>query len=319
MTSGGTHMDFGAQKAEDYTPEEQRKRLEALWHEGGQEFQLAFSDQHTNLASNEIIAKFVRDKIRSAVKDPAVAEKLCPDDHPICSRRLILDIGYYETFNRRNVRLVDVRAHPIERITETAIQTADGAQYEVDLIIFALGFDAFTGALNKANIRNEKGETPADRWRRGPRTLLGITATGFPNLFMPTGAGSPSLLGNPPLQNEFQIDWIADCIAYMAQRNLIAIEPSEEAEAAWTDHVAEISKKLLRLQVNNYMVHGNEDGSRVYLPYGGGLSPYIRSAREVAAKGYEGYRFTERRTEIPRARTDSANQTPLAHLAAEGG
>jgi len=291
-TPGAGHMPVPRGAANDFTPEQQQAILEDYWAKGGQSFQAVFSDQAVNEQSNDIIANFVRDKIRSLVEEPQLAEKLCPDDHPFGTRRLIVDTDYYATFNRDNVTLVDIRSHPIVRITKTGIETSDGAHYELDLIIFALGFDAFTGSLYKAHIRNEKGESPADYWRRGPRTLLGLMTRGFPNLFLPTGPGSPSLIANLALQNEYHIDWIADCIAHMDANSFTTVEPNEEAQNKWTAHVAEVSDKLLRRRTNNYMVHVNEDGSRVYLPYAGGMDRYVKFANEIAANGYEGFEFT---------------------------
>ncbi|MGE0385588.1 MAG: flavin-containing monooxygenase [Gammaproteobacteria bacterium] len=289
---GAGHMARPQGPASDFTPEQQRQILDEYWALGGQHFQAVFADQGSNKASNDVIANYVRDRIRSVVKDPRLAEKLCPDDHPFGTRRLIVDTGYYATFNRDNVTLVDVRAQPITRITETGIEIADGSHYACDLIVFALGFDAFTGSLYGADIRNERGERISDRWRRGPRTLLGLTTTGFPNLFLPTGPGSPSLIANLVVQNEFHIDWIADCIAWMDTHGYASIEPTAAAEVEWTAHVAEVAKNLLRLHVKNYMVHVNEDGSRVYLPYAGGMDRYAKRARAIAAGGYREFRFS---------------------------
>ena len=289
---GAGHMPTPPGAAGDFSPQEQQAILERFWKIGGQNFQAVFNDQSFNIDSNNIIADFVRSKIRSAVTDPVTAEKLCPDNHPFGTRRLIVDTDYYQTFNRDNVTLVDVREHPIKRITATGIETSDGNHYVVDLIIFALGFDAFTGAIYAAHISNETDQTPADRWQHGPRTFLGITTKGFPNLFMPTGPGSPSLLANLAVQNEYHIDWIADCIAHMDKHGYTRVEPSEEAENQWTEHVAEVSKNLLRLQVDNYMVHINDDGSRVYIPYAGGMNRYVKYAEEVVASGYKGLVFS---------------------------
>jgi len=288
---GCSHMKRGMRPASDFTPEERLQMIEAAWNKGGHGMSSIFTDQSVNKETNDLIAEFVRNKIRATVKDPVVAEKLCPFDHPIGTRRLCVDTDYYATYNRPNVTLVDVREHPITRITETGIETSDGAHHEVDLIIFALGFHAFTAPLTNAGICNEKGERPSDRWRYGPRTLLGITTAGFPNLFFPTGPGSPSVLANMAPQNEYHIDWIANCIAYMRQHGYDTIAPTVEAEDRWTAHVAEVSDKILRRQVNNYMTHVNEDGSRVFIPYIGGMDRFARQADEIAAKHYEGYRF----------------------------
>ncbi|MGE0387405.1 MAG: flavin-containing monooxygenase [Gammaproteobacteria bacterium] len=288
---GASHMVGPRGMAAEYTPAQQRAILEEYWALGGHNCQTIFRDQGYDRASNDIVADFVRGKIRSIVKDPAIAGKLCPDDHPFGTRRLIVDTDYYATYNRDNVTLVDVRANPIARITETGLQLQDGSHNEVDLIVFALGFDAFTGSLYRADIRNGRGERLEDHWRRGPRSLLGITTAGFPNLFLPTGPGSPSLLANLATQNEYQIDWIADCIAWMDAQGYASVEPTPEAEAEWTAHVADVAKNLLRLHVKNYMVFEAEDGTRVYMPYAAGMHRYTKRAREIAARGYEGFRF----------------------------
>jgi cation diffusion facilitator CzcD-associated flavoprotein CzcO len=287
---GGQHRAPGVKPASAFSPEEQLAMLETAWAYGGHGMSSVFSDQRMNKESNDIVANFVRSKIRAIVKDPVAAEKLCSHDHPIGTRRLIIDTGYYEVYNRDNVTLVDVRAEPIERITASGIQTARG-HYELDLIIFALGFHAFTGSLDRANIRNERGEQPTDRWKNGPRTLLGLMTAGFPNLFIVTGPGSPSVLANMALHNEYHADWIADCIAHMKQRGLETIEPTEEAQDEWWAHCGELADKLLRRQVKNYMVHVNADGSRIFIPYVGGLGTYVRAANSVAAEGYRGFRF----------------------------
>jgi cation diffusion facilitator CzcD-associated flavoprotein CzcO len=289
-TGGGQHRKLGSQPAGAFSPAEQLAMMESAWAHGGHGMSSVFSDQRVNKESNDIVADFVRSKVRAIVKDPVVADILCSHDHPIGTRRLIIDTGYYEVYNRDNVTLVDIRAHPIERITPTGIQTS-GGHYELDLIIFALGFHAFSGALDRANIRNEHGEQPSDRWKRGPRTLLGLMTPGFPNLFTVTGPGSPSVLANMALHNEYHADWIADCIGYMMQRGFDTIEATDGAVDAWWAHCAEFADKLLRRQVKNYMVHVNADGSRVFMPYVGGLDRYVREADSVAAEGYRGFRF----------------------------
>jgi cation diffusion facilitator CzcD-associated flavoprotein CzcO len=277
--------------AAQYTPEERTARLEAQWRAGGQGMNGVFADQGIDESVNNIVAEFVRGKVRSIVKDPALAETLCATSYPIGSRRLIMDNGYYETFNRDNVTLVNVAESPIEEVTETGIRTRDGF-YEVDLIVLALGFQAFRGAIEKVDIRNAQGDTPTTSWGRGPQTLLGLMTAGFPNLFILTGPGSPSVLANMFLINEFHVDWVADCIAYMDASGFATIEPEIEAQERWTEHVVAVAQRLLRLRVNNYMVHVNADGSRVFMPYTGGLDAYVTKANEIAARGYEGFRLT---------------------------
>jgi cation diffusion facilitator CzcD-associated flavoprotein CzcO len=288
----GTSVIHGDRRASDCTPAERRAALQAQWLRGGQGFNLVFADQGVDRMANDYAADFVRERIRETVRDRAVAEALCPFDHPIGSRRLCLDTNYYQTYNQDNVTLVNVRTEAIERVTPQGIQTA-ARHYDVDLIVFALGFHAFTGALDSAGIRNETGAAPTDRWNRGPRTYLGLMTSGFPNLFTLTGAGSPSVLANMMLGNEQHVDFVADCIAHMDAGGLSAVEPDVAAEDAWTAHVAQVAARLLRLQVRNYMVHVNpDDNSRVFIPYTGGFDRYVKHCDDVVDRGYAGFVFT---------------------------
>jgi cation diffusion facilitator CzcD-associated flavoprotein CzcO len=274
-----------------YSSQEQQDRLEQQWALGGQGMNRVFADQGINLQVNNAVADFVRAKIRQTVKNPETAERLCPYDHPIGSRRLCVDTNYYETYNRDNVTLVDIGADPIERITATGIQTATG-HHEIDLIVFAIGFNAFRGALDQVNIRNEHGETPTTHWNRGPQTLLGLMPAGFKNLFLLTGPGSPSVLANMVLMNEEHVNFAAGLIAYMQANRFATVEPEPAAVTAWGATVAEAASKLLRLGVKNYMVHVNQDdGSRVFMPYIGGLDRYTEICRATEAAGYQGFAF----------------------------
>lgn len=273
-----------------YTSEERQTRMEQQWSFGGHGMAYVFEDIGTNLASNKFASDFVCEKIRERVNDPRLAEKLCPN-YPIGTRRLILETDYYEAFNRDNVTLVDMRETPIQRITETGIETADG-HYEVDLIIFAMGFRAFLGAMDKAGIVNERGQTPRDVWTRGPRTVFGLMTPGFPNMFHPTNAGSPSVLGPLILENEFHIDWIADCIGRMRNEHLDVVEATDEGADIWGGKSAAVAEHLIRRQVDNYMVHVNaDDGSRVFQPWAGGLATYVPEVRAMTARNYEGFKF----------------------------
>jgi cation diffusion facilitator CzcD-associated flavoprotein CzcO len=274
-----------------YSPAERQDRLERQWALGGQGMNRVFADQGIDQVANNAVADFVRAKIRQIVKDPEIAERLCPYDHPIGSRRLCVDTNYYATYNRDNVTLVDIAKDPIQRITETGIQTAS-AHYEIDLIVFAIGFNAFRGALDQVKIFNEHGETPTTNWDRGPRTLLGLMTSGFKNLFLLTGPGSPSVLANMVLMNEEHVNFTAGLIAHMQANGLATVEPEAAAQAAWTASVAEAASKLLRLGVKNYMVHVNQDdGSRIFMPYVGGLDRYTEICRATAAGGYQGFAF----------------------------
>lgn len=279
--------------ADQYTPEEQIERMERQWAFGGHGMAYVFEDIGTNRVSNEIVSEFVRQKIRATVKDLTTAEKLCPS-YPIGTSRLILEIGYYECFNKDHVTLVDQKSDPIIEITENGIRTKDH-HYEVDMIIFALGFKPFLGAIDKAGVKNEQEVTPKDIWSRGPRTVFGLMTPGFPNLFHPTNAGSPSVLGPLILENEFHIDWIADCINYMNQSDLNTIEATDEGAEVWGQKSAEVAKNMLRRQVDNYMVHVNaDDGSRVFQPWGAGMATYVPEVRAMTAQNYEGFMFKTR-------------------------
>lgn len=283
-------ISMSPQPAASHSPEMQQQMLAEQWDKGGHGMAFLFADQGTKQEVNDLVADFVRDRVRETVKDPITAEMLCPADHPIGSRRLCLDTGYYETFNRDNVTLVDVRADPIVEITPAGIRT-ESREWEVDLIVFALGFEAFRGVLDHADIRNEKGEKPTTAWSRGPRTYLGLMTAGFPNLFLLTGAGSPSVLANMVVANEQHVDFVAELLDHMRSRDLRSIDAAVGAQDEWTEHVAEVARPLLRNGVKNYMVHVNADGSRYFIPYTGGFDRYVRKCEEVAASGYPGFVF----------------------------
>ena len=287
---GSPRLLRGTRPASALNAAERLAQLEKHWAYGGHAMNTAFSDQNIDPAANAIVAEFVRDKIRAAVRDQQVARKLLPHAYPIGTRRLGVGTDYYETFNRPNVTLVDVRDEPIVRITERGIQTAQ-AHYDLDMIIFALGFHAFTGAIDGANIRNEHGQGPSDTWTRGPRTFMGLMTAQFPNFFMATGPGSPAVLANMFAANEQHVDFIADCIAHMRARGHTRVEPSGEAQEAWAAQVAEAASVLLRLKVDNYMVHVNADGERVFVPYAGGFGRYVACCEEVVRRGFAGLRF----------------------------
>ncbi|MFL5831110.1 MAG: alpha/beta hydrolase fold domain-containing protein, partial [Solirubrobacteraceae bacterium] len=250
-----SHPDAIPQRsALDATPAERERIFERGWAEGGiGGVLLAFNDINVNPEANAVAAEFVRSKIRQIVDDSETAERLCPTTHPIGTKRICVDIDYYETYNRDNVTLVDVQADPIERITSTGIKTRD-AHYELDLMVFATGFDAITGALLEIDIRGRAGQTLRQKWSEGPRTYLGLTLAGFPNMFLVTGPGSPSVLSNMVCSIEQHIDWIADCIGYLRERGVDTIEATEDAESGWVDHVAEVAGATLFPHANSWYI-----------------------------------------------------------------
>jgi cation diffusion facilitator CzcD-associated flavoprotein CzcO len=275
-------------------PQETRDRLyEDAWRAGGFGMLAAFSDLVVNRESNDTAAEFVRNKIREIVHDPAVADKLAPKDHPIATKRPCVDTGYFETYNRDNVTLIDARATPVLEITATGPRTTDG-QFAVDSIVFATGFDAITGALNNIQIRGRNGTCLKDKWAAGPRAYLGLMMAGFPNLFTITGPGSPSVLSNMAISIEQHVDWIADCIAYLQNHYIATIEPTSEAENNWVDHVNEVANQTLYPLANSWYVGANIPGKpRVFMPYIGGFPAYCEKCNEVAEKGYDGFTLVE--------------------------
>ena len=276
----------------DATEEERLCAYEAKWAEGGSiSFLYSFTDLLINGESNETASEFVRRKIRATLKDPKTAELLCPNDHPIGTKRLILDTDYYETYNRDNVTLVDIRSRPIEEITSTELRTAD-IDYALDAIVFATGFDAMTGAMKEIDIHTDAGMSIREKWEHGPRTYLGIMIAGFPNLFMITGPQSPGVKSQMILACEQHVDWIADCIQYLRDHAFSRIEAEEDAEDAWVRHNNEVADRTLYPLANSWYVGANIPGKpRVFMPYVGGVAAYKKKCDEIAASGYEGFRM----------------------------
>jgi cyclohexanone monooxygenase len=274
------------------TAEERQRAYEAKWAEGGSiSFLYSFTDLLLDQKANETASEFVRRRIRATVKDPKTAELLCPNDHPIGTKRLILDTEYYETYNRDNVTLVDIRSKPIEEITPTGLRTTD-AQYALDAIVFATGFDAMTGAMKEIDIHTDAGLSIREKWEHGPRTYLGIMVAGFPNLFMITGPQSPGVKSQMILACEQHVDWIADCLQYLRDRGLSRIEAEPEAEDAWVRHSNEVADRTLYPLANSWYVGANIPGKpRIFMPYVGGIAAYKKKCDEVSARGYEGFRL----------------------------
>jgi cation diffusion facilitator CzcD-associated flavoprotein CzcO len=275
------------------SPEERQRIYEAAWEEGGLRFRATFRDLLTDKAANDTAAEFIRAKIRQIVKDPATAAKLADIDHPYASKRPPIDSDYFETFNRDNVELVDVRAAPIERITPRGIRTRD-AEYPLDIIVFATGFDGMTGSLLRMDIRGRDGLSLQKAWAAGPRNYLGLQVDGFPNLFTVTGPGSPSVLCNMPVPIEQHVEWITDCIAHMRKHGLKRIEPTNEAVDAWVAQVnAAAEATLLPQAKHSWYLGANVPGKpRVFMPYAGGMARYRKICADVAARNYEGFRLS---------------------------
>jgi cation diffusion facilitator CzcD-associated flavoprotein CzcO len=274
-------------------PAERQALYEAAWQTGGLRFRAVFHDLLTDKAANDTAADFIRAKIREIVKDPATAAKLSNFDHPYASKRPPIDTDYFETFNRDNVELVDVRASPIERITPRGIRTRD-AEYPLDIIVFATGFDGMTGSLLRIDIRGRDGLTLKKAWAAGPRNYLGLQVAGFPNLFTVTGPGSPSVLCNMPVAIEQHVEWITACIDHMRRHGLRRIEPTAEAVDSWVAQVNAAAEATLLPQArHSWYLGANIPGKpRVFMPYAGGMARYRKICAEVAARNYEGFRLS---------------------------
>ena len=271
------------------SPGERRREYERRWSRGGLGFTATYMDLLLDKDANDTAAEFCREKIRAAVRDPEVAELLAPKDYPVGTKRMCVDTGYYETFNRDNVTLVDVRRTAIEAITPDGLRTREAA-YRLDSIVCATGFDAMTGALLSIDIRGRGGRTLTEAWAEGPRTYLGLAVAGFPNLFAITGPGSPSVLSNMIVSIEQHVDWIADCIDRMRAQEHETIEATDGAQEAWVAHVNEIGHATLYPRANSWYMGANIPGKpRVFMPYIGGVGAYRQFCDGVAAKGYEGF------------------------------
>jgi cyclohexanone monooxygenase len=275
--------------AMELSPAERERRYQSAWQEGGIRLLFCISDTVVSKPANDTLAGFVRERIKDIVQDPAVAERLMPRDYPLGTKRLCVDTDYFATYNRPNVTLVDLRSTPIVCATPRSLTTS-AANFPVDSIVFATGFDAMTGALLAIDIRGRGGRRLADEWREGPRAYLGLAAAGFPNLFMITGPGSPSVLSNMVISIEQHVDFIADLIAAMRAQGAKSVEAQLAAQQAWVAHVAEAANQTLFPQANSWYMGANIPGkARVFLPYVGGVGPYRQKCEAVAAAGYEGF------------------------------
>jgi cation diffusion facilitator CzcD-associated flavoprotein CzcO len=271
----------------DVTDEQRNAEYEARWKKGGTSFGAAFSDILLNKEANETAAEFIRAKIRSIVKDAKTADLLSPH-HTFGCKRICLDTDYFETFNRPNVSLVDVSGSPIEAITPEGL-VVGGKTYAVDIIVFATGFDALTGALNKIDIRGIDGRSLKAEWKDGPHTYLGLQSEGFPNLFMITGPQSPSVLTNMIPSIEQHVEFISDIITFARDKGLQRIEARRDAESAWAERVNAIAGATLYPSCNSWYLGSNIPGKpRVFLAHLG-FPPYLEKCKQVAAKGYEGF------------------------------
>ena len=291
---GGVPRELTEIRGVDASPEVRRERFEQMWSEG-ELFSILgiFADQGVSPASNEIVAEMIREKIRERVHDPATAELLCPKDHPFGTKRPCLDSGYFETYNLPHVRLVDLRTNPIASITETGIDVTGRTDesFAVDAIVYATGFDAMTGALVGVDITGREGRTLRQAWANGPETYLGLMSVGFPNLFMITGPGSPSVLSNMAVSIEQHVDWVTDALVALRDDGMRTIEPTTTAQDGWQRHAADCAALTLHPYADSWYMGANVPGKpRVLYPYIGGVDAYRDAADDAVARGYLGFR-----------------------------
>ncbi|MCS5605170.1 MAG: NAD(P)/FAD-dependent oxidoreductase [Alphaproteobacteria bacterium] len=265
---------------------------EERWAKGGTTLLGAYRDMMTEAEVNDTAAQFVRDKIHGIVTNQEVAKTLAATGYPIGTKRICVDSRYFETFNRDNVDLVDINQTPIDSITRTGIQTSEKS-YDFDTIVFATGFDAMTGTLFKVDIQGRAGGKLKDKWHAGPRTYLGLMSEAFPNLFMITGPGSPSVLSNMMVSIEQHVEWVTDAMEYMRNQNLAAMEPELQAEDEWVEHVNVVAHTTLFPKAASWYMGANIPGKpRIFMPYVGGLGNYRKICDDVAEEGYKGFNFT---------------------------
>jgi cation diffusion facilitator CzcD-associated flavoprotein CzcO len=279
----------------EVSPEEREAFYEKLYREPGFGIWMGnFRDILIDRDANATITEFMRGKIRARVKDPAVAEKLIPTNHGFGTRRVPLESGYYEVYNQPNVRLVDIRETPIERITPAGIRTT-AEEHAVDMIIYATGFDAITGAFDRIDIRGRGGRRLKEKWADGPRTFLGLQVEGFPNLFTLVGPHNAATFCNIPRCIEQNVEWVTGLIAHMRARGHVRVEPTAEAEREWTQHVLDTGRRMLFTQVDSWMtgINSNVAGKdkRTFIVYAGGAPKYRERCDDVAARGYAGFVF----------------------------
>jgi cation diffusion facilitator CzcD-associated flavoprotein CzcO len=288
-SGGGSPHITASKPTMEFTPAERRAAFEKRWQLGGVLYSKTFPDQMTDLGANEEARKFYEEKIRAVIDDPAVADLLIPNDHPIGTKRICTDSNYFQTFNKPNVTLVSVRATPIESIDAAGINTT-GAHYDLDMIVFATGFDALTGALTKIDIVGRHGAMLRDDWAHGPRTYLGLGVDGFPNLFLISGPGAPAVLANMVLHAEAHVNWIADAIAYLDDRGYAAIEATPDAVDGWVAELARRAEASLFTKANSWYLGANVPGKpRVFMLFLGGFAAYNDICAEVADAGYKGF------------------------------
>ena len=277
----------------EVSPEEREAFYEKLYSEPGFGIWMGnFRDTFVDEAVNRTVSEFVARKIHERVHDPETAEKLVPRDHGFGTRRVPLETGYYEAYNRDNVRLVDIGEAPIERIAPAGVVTG-GEEHPLNILVYATGFDAVTGGFDLIDIRGRDGLALRDKWADGPKTFLGIQIAGFPNMFTIVGPHNAASFCNIPRCSEQNVEWVADCIRHLRERGVRRMEASEAAEAEWTGHVHESASRMLYTKVDSWFMGVNpnrpDKNRRIFLLYGAGAPLYREKCEASAAEGYAGF------------------------------
>ena len=277
----------------EVTPEHRRQTYDRGWRTGGFAILVeSYTDLLVDEQANDTVAEYTRERIRERVTDPAVAELLCPDDHAFGTKRLPMETGYYETFNRDNVTLVDVKPNPIEAVTPTGLRLTDGTEYELDVLVLATGFDAFTGALTRMGIVGRDGQKLNDVWAAGPVSYLGLMTNGFPNLFTITGPGAAVALYNNPLAIEDHVDLATTVLQHMLDNGHETIEPDAQAQAAWREELNQRAHATLFPRANSWYMGANIPGKpRVVMMYVGAAAEYRATCADVVDDDYRGFDF----------------------------
>jgi cyclohexanone monooxygenase len=290
-TVGGVPNEAAPHEATSVGPEEREPWLRKTWARGGYGMTATYPNLLFDDETNAIVGEWVKDRLRERIEDPELAEKLMPT-YPFAAKRLCVDTGYFETYNRDNVTLVDLKEAGIEAVVEQGVRRTDGSVVELDVLIFATGFDAVTGALMRVNPAGRRGLRMRDKWGESVHAYLGVMVAGFPNLFLVNGPGSPSLLYNMVPAIEHHVDWIADAITFVREHDQRTIEPDPEAERAWSELVAEVAAETVFPKVESWYMGTNVPGKvRTFLAWAGGGPRYFARVEEIVENGYEGFRF----------------------------
>jgi cyclohexanone monooxygenase len=293
MTRFGIPAAMPSDSALDATPEERQAKYQNAWINSQLlGFRQCYGDILSNIVANDTVADFIRDKIVEIVEDKATAKKLSPHGFPFGTKRPCLGDTYYSVFNRKDVNLVDLKVNPIQSIVPEGILTAEGL-FELDMLIYATGYDALTGALTKIDIQGLSGQKLTDKWSNGARAYLGLVVSDFPNMFTVTGPGSPGPLANMSMSIEQHINWITACIEYLHGNSLARIDANKEHEERWMSHVQEVVQKTLYEKANSWYRGANVPGKpQIFVPYLGGFGNYKQKCEDVARAGYEGFILT---------------------------